>query len=380
MAWKFRFTGGLLLLILLMGCAPRQETGVVGECLRRAVHFTFDDTAESVPPCLVDLLRSKKMVLVGEIHYVKEHGFFVSRLLERLHDSGFRYFLQEVGTAEGAVINAYIHGEDVMVREDHYAYDEEMISHLAKFNEQLRAQGRHSEQFQYAGFDLNHQNTYHESMQILCGLYGTEPLSGSAELCGPNAFDNPELSAEQREQLQHITDSEVHSRAIRADWSNADRERFMEEQLLYTLQQAGEGEKILVNTGIFHAQLCPEWTIDENSDFEWLAMRMKQHLPEDEVYTIGVNVMEGRLLKSWHGTEVLEYAACYGEEYEDLIARLRRMYPGETVFIDFQKLELPPENIHIQNPLRNTDIPVRSLFDGMLIYPEATPVHNPTLP
>lgn len=367
-----------MLLAVSTGCTPQPEVGVVEECLRKALHFRFDDTAASVPSCMVSLLGNKKVVLLGEIHYVKEHGCFASRLLERLHQEGFRYYLQEIGTAEGAVIDAYIRGEPVEIREDYFAYDREMITHLAMLNAQLRRQGRADEQFRYAGIDLHDPTMYEESVRRLCALYTGRSFAAHLPATAVLEQADADLHTDERALLHTLAEAERASLEIRADWCNEKREAFIEQQVLAILTQAKQNERILVNTGIFHAQLCPEWTIDEDADFEWLAMRLKKRLGTEEVYTIGVNVLEGELLKSWHRKETQRYGAQTDCEHgQDLISALGRAYPGETVFLDFRAIQSPPEEVPVQNPFRNTCIPLREQFDGMLIYPAVTPVHNP---
>ncbi len=375
-----RWIIGLWIAVALVGCAAGEERGVVNECLRKAVHFAFDDTVESVPPCLVKHLGKRKMVIVGEVHYVKEHGRFLSRLLERLHAEGFRWYLQEVGTAEGAVINAYLQGMPVTIREDFFAYDREMIEHLAAFNQKLRNEGRGDEQIQYAGFDLNHLETFDSSVRELCRLYSGKPAAAHLDPCELIEIAHPELRDPEKEMLRHLVESEKESRSIRKEWSHDRREAFMEAQLLYRLGQTGKDEKILVNTGIFHAQLTPEWTLDEDREFRWLAMRMKDHLSEEQVYAIGVNLMCGELLRSWHSTEKVLYEADTGEECTDLMARLHTRYPGRMIFIDFRTFNAPEEKVLVQNPFRQTEIPLRSHFDGMLVYPDASPLENPMIP
>ena len=369
---------GLLLTLFLSACTPQNR--VIGDCLKEAVAFDFQPEDPVIPPCMKERFSQKKMVLFGEIHHVKEHGDFMAALLTELHDAGFRWYLQEVGVAEGAVIDAYLQGEPVAVPLGQYAYDEAVIAQIATLNRELRNSGREDEQIRYIGFDIHHMDTYKPSLHALAELYSGQKLDKNDEPEAWLAQIDDGLNEEQKKTLARLTEAEAATKAIKESWSHTKREIFMEEQLRHVVERSAPEEKILVNTGIFHAQLVSEWTLDQDHNFEWLALRMKHALSEDTVYTVGVNVVEGELLRSWHRTETYAYRAETEAGRTDLIARLARDYPGRHVFVDFEKIGAPIEDVPVQNPMRDTDIPLRAQFDAMLVYPTATPVSNPMLP
>jgi uncharacterized iron-regulated protein len=112
---KLRYLGGILTtIIFLIGGAVfinvdnRINTD---EIVDKASFFTFTGSVQSLPDSMVETLGSYKVVLLGEIHYVKEHEKLLGALLESLHAKGFRYLMNEEGTASGLLVDYYIKGK-----------------------------------------------------------------------------------------------------------------------------------------------------------------------------------------------------------------------------------------------------------------------------
>lgn len=50
----------------------------------------------SIPPMMLDRCSARRVVLIGEQHFLVEHRQFVFELLRQLHSAGFRQLLIEI--------------------------------------------------------------------------------------------------------------------------------------------------------------------------------------------------------------------------------------------------------------------------------------------
>ena len=379
-------------LLILTSCTQPQFNNeiikmpqdIVDYCVENATVFDFDNTSNSIPDEFVHTLSDYKVVLSGEMHYVQEHQEMMGSLLERLHDHGFRYYLQETSSSSGLMIDYYIKGKLSTLEADEKFSDFTMIEKLANFNQRLREEGREEEQISYVGFDLNHMRIeYQTALAHMINLYqlpsDTFTSYNNDALKIKEALDKgkfKELDAEELDELKYITEAQIESTEILANWDDVDREDFIEKYVFKAIDESKEGEKLLVNAGSWHAQLILHWNVTKDDSFQWLGMRLKQRYKDDPngLYSFFCNTYKGEIRSNLYRPDSFNYEADDKLRPGSLIPYLMEAYGKKTVFVDFKAVPDNSLSIDIQIPRRIIDLPLNRQFNGMLIYPE---IHVP---
>lgn len=300
----------ILVIFLVSGCA--RDVDIINECIEEAVVFDFENSSESIPSNLIKELSPYKLILMGEIHYVKEHQEFMGALITALHEKGFRYYLQEVGSANSVLIDYYIKGEINELPELYLNTDKSLIKALYDFNKELREDGREDEQISYIGFDMNHfSGVYFTTITKLADIYKSNDLKAYVSKMNDNGKDiegfkalltgflnssiDMDITNVQREKLNWMTQNELDTLNIKEDWSDSKRESYIEKEVLRAIKNTEKEEKLIVNCGSWHAQLIPYWRL--NGNIKWLGMRLADYfdkIPED-FYSVAVTAYKGEL-------------------------------------------------------------------------------------
>lgn len=227
---------------------------------------------ETVPVELVETLSTRRVILLGETHYVQEHQEFIVRLIRELHPEGLRYFVQELSHASGWAVDDYVTGRRDDYPDSVRTFDEYWIEALRRFNQDLPVDQRI--RFRYN--DMNHNPAaFHFSLQMMarespvtatlvCSLLVTRPDTEEYEaalhelhrlLRENQALLAREIGSPWFERLLETIEIEVRSLPLRRRWDVAEREKIMIELSTGIIGEAQDDQTMVaINTGMFHAQ------------------------------------------------------------------------------------------------------------------------------
>ncbi|NLI90499.1 MAG: erythromycin esterase family protein [Epulopiscium sp.] len=387
----------MILSLVLTGCRQQQMNttelkkpqDVVNYCVDNAIEFDFDNTEDSINDEMINVLAPYKVVLVGEMHFVHEHQEMMGALLKRLHKEGFRYYLQEGSTSTGLMIDYYIKGKLEDLTKYEKSSDLTTINELRDFNRKLREEGREKEQISYIGFDLNHMRTeYETALKHIINIYQlpekTFTFYNHNAIKIKQALDRKEINGlndSQINELKYITEAEIKSAEILASFDSPgdkdfdyNREDFIESYVLKVIDSSKDREKIIINTGSWHAQLILYRNVTDDENFKWLGMRLKEYFKGNPngLYSFSCNAYEGQFRYNLYSPDFFNYNADKGLKKGALIPHLMKRYKTQTVFLDFTTIPANDLPINIQKPHDMTCLPVNTQFNGMLVYPKAS--------
>lgn len=382
---------------ITIGDAQSKESkNVIDEMITQSSAYKFYGDPDTLPQNMIDTLSEYKVVLMGEIHYVKEHQIMMGAMLQRLHDSGFRYYVQEVGSANSVLVDHYIKGDMKSLPEVYLNLDKDLINSLHAFNLELREQGRASEQISYLGFDMNHYHgIYVNSIQELQKLYRSEAL----EIYSKSLLNESEdaraqqnlmrefalllndlkpaengLDAMQIQTLQWMTENEINSMDLRFNFDDQIREDYIEKEVIRSIEKSAEDEKLLINCGSWHAQLIPHWVKGSNRNFRWLGMRLVDYFNErpDGFYSIAVTAYSGELKSNISSSNRKEFSTIQSRSNYKLIPALYKAYGDRNVFLDYVPFSDSDIKITVDYPYNTVMLKPNEQFNGLFVYPKVT--------
>lgn len=382
--------------IIRMNEEKKSTEALMNNLINQAISYRFNGAPEDFPQTMSDILSDHKLLLVGEIHYAKEHQVLMSTLIKRLYDSGFRYYVQEIGSAHSILIDHYIKGDVNELSDEYITLDRIMIEALREFNYNLREQGKGGEQISYLGFDMNHfSDTYKVTIKALQEIYqntliddfvnalSLERTIQESDQSLMKAFimnlqnfkfdkDNT-LNRDQVDYLIQLTENELDSLLIRQSFNDHNRENYIEHEVLRAIERSKVDEKLIVNCGAWHAQLEPIWVIGNDKSFNWLGMRLAEYYEErsETFYSLSVTSYKGELKSNIASSERKSFDLTTPKN-SDLVSRLYESYGNQYVFIDYKSFEESDAKIKVSYPNNSVNMPIDKHFNGLFVYPQVT--------
>ena len=377
----------ILVIFLISGCA--KDYKIMTESIEKSVAFDFDNSKESIPDDLINDLSNYKLLLMGEIHYVKEHQEFMGNLLTALHEKGFRYYLQEVGSANSVLIDYYIKGKIEVLPELYLNTDKSLIKILYDFNKGLREEDREDEQISYIGFDMNHfSGVYFTTITMLSDLYNSADLKVYINKMNDNGNDiegfkalltgflnssiDMDITNVQREKLNWMTQNELDTLNIKEDWSDSKRESYIEKEVLRAIKNTEKEEKLIVNCGSWHAQLIPYWRL--NGNIKWLGMRLADYfdkIPED-FYSVAVTAYKGEHKERIRSKNRESFRYSGVNPKINLLRNFEENFGSSYVFLNYKNISDINSSVLVEYPYDIINTPLNRQFNGLIIYPQLT--------
>ncbi len=304
--------------LFLIACVtPSPDT------LREVVHresVTFDHR-EELPRELLETLAGRRVILLGETHYVQEHQEFLIQLIRALHPQGLRYLSQESHHAAGWAVDDYVRGErddyPVQVR----PIDRYWIEALREFNRDLPPQ----DQVRVRYNDMNHdRSVFHYTLQMMARESGTVAIIACPVLVsrpGTPEYEEAlttlhELLRENEERLRRKIISpwfdrlhrsleiELRSLPIRKRWNDAEREKIMVDLTVETISETREtGATAVFNMGMYHAQKERFMGTRQEWVGEYLTNRPELYGGSDGLYSLAVFGLSGKTLRTFTDRE-----------------------------------------------------------------------------
>lgn len=256
-------------------------------------------------------------------------------LLTALHEKGFRYYLQEVGSANSVLIDYYIKGKIEVLPELYLNTDKSLIKILYDFNKGLREEDREDEQISYIGFDMD-------------------------------------ITDEQRDKLNWMTQNELDTLIIKEDWSDLERESYIENEVIRAIENSNEEEKLIVNCGSWHAQLVPYWRL--NGNVKWLGMRLTDYfaqIPED-FYSLAVTSYKGELKERIRSKSRESFRYSGINPKINLLRNFEENFGSSYVFLNYKNISDIDSSVLIEYPYNIINAPLNRQFNGLIVYTQLT--------
>ncbi len=265
--------------LLVAACKTYEsETAVIAP---QALYFPTPQSSAVIPPELVDALGEADILLLGKSHYVTEHHQFLSLLMPRLHERGFRLFLTESNHSHGWVFDEYVTGRRESLTLEQSSLDGVWLEAVRALNAELRASGRVRDQMRVRAIDVNHWRTVYRAGALeLATRSGNEGLIKRIQALPPTdtsgyleslealeadtgaAKDRLGLSEPDLATLREMTTVEIVSTRYRASRSMADRESAMYDAIVAAMGSLPHGERVVIHCGRMHAQLSQDWRVE----------------------------------------------------------------------------------------------------------------------
>jgi erythromycin esterase-like protein len=378
----------LIAALLFSSCASLPSPAAAAKLSEKAIHFQTPASPEEIPDELVETLSRSKVLLIGECHYVQEHQEFISLLLPRLHETGFRVFVTESINAYGWLMDDYVKGRRDTLSKMQSGMDYVWLEAIRAFNAKLRSVGRESEQISFRCFDMNHWPVgYLDTLEELSRRAGTDDLANlrSSLISAPSEAMYRGLLRETGKRLaggdalglppdliglfSDITDVETRSFEVRTHWYDAAREDIIYGNIRKYIDALPPGAKIAINCGFWHAQLTPVW--DPSCD--WLGKRLKRDYASDPtaLYSLATFAYRGEIKRNFQSSERISYDTQKDSPTGSLTRMLDSASAGRITFLDMRSAGVDGK-VAIDYGSDNAVMEPGRQFSGILIYPRRT--------
>jgi erythromycin esterase-like protein len=349
---------------------------------------------DAVPDALAAALAGRRVVLLGETHYVQEHQDFLVRLLPRLHAAGFRFILQEDSQAMAWPGEEYAMLRSDELPDDVAAFDRTLLSGLRAFNASLPE----AERIHFAGFDMNHsdglfgsaaaefQRRFGQVPQLEAALgarprssgYAVELDTAAARLEAEREGVIAIVGAGRYAELVDLVDVERKSVPVRSQFTDDAREAIIRERVAKALAAAGSAA-VAVNTGMNHAQ--KEKFMGATS--EYVGTWLKNH-PEvyggdrEKMLSIAFTGGRGtRRTEAWTtGTWTFDVTKDAAEN--DLIRIVAEQAAGQSAWLPLPD-PIFEERIDIDLGRSIYTVRPRRQFDAFVVYPDVSVLESLSL-
>ncbi len=378
-------------ILALAGCVTADSPGV-----RDALDAQIETFVPGeVPEALVQTLSARRVILLGETHYVQEHQEFVLELLRRLHQSGLRWFTQEMAHAYSWIVEDYVLG----LREDYpepaRRMDEYWIEGLRSFNADLPE----AERIRMRYMDMNHApDAFMVSLSwmvnrtpvgqrvgpLASNVFATTPgtdayVEAVTELADRLGAASDALMDELGPWYQRLAEAvwiEIRSLPLRGEHDVHARERIMIDLADRTIDEAA-GSAVAINVGMYHAQKRRYMGTRQEWLGEYLAADADRFGGAGQLYSIAFWGFDGERIRWFLDREPQPVPAAMERPASNLSRQIAEAVtrrdgadrPESAAFVDLSHpvfaRRMPVAFVH--SPLRAA--PGRQ-FDAYVIFPE----------
>lgn len=367
----------VLVAVIIMATAlagPRVGLGLgrVPEVLSEQA--VFSEPAELAPE-LVNALSGRRVILLGETHYVQEHHEFLGSFFRATHAQGLRYFVQEMSHASGWAVDDYVRGLRSDYPDSVKPLDAYWIGALREFNTGLVPEERIRVRYN----DMNHNElAFRISLQMMSretalaasvagaavkAVLAADPTTAADSIPADSIPADPwyepalhelgrvieqngarlrsEIGTEWYERLSGTLAVELRTLPLRDNWDVATRERLMIDLTVKVMQEAGtdrsDGATVAVNTGMFHAQRRRYMGTRQQWLGEYLAANPELYGGPEGLYSLAVFGFTGEMLRRFTDREARQVPHPTTRSQYTLSRRLyEQSPPGKMVFLPLQ--------------------------------------------
>jgi hypothetical protein len=351
----------------------------------------------AVPEGLAAELPGTRLLLLGETHYLEEHQQFLVALLPQLHAAGFRTLLEEALHATAWTGEEYVMGRSASLLRPLALLDQALLDGLRAFNAGLAEPDR----IHFAGIDMNHWPGVFQAgaaefqarfgqVATLDEIMAARPddaayLAALGTLPGRLAADRTALQATlgpaRAAQLAELVEVEVRSQPLRARWDDGSREAIFVDRVAAALSSAG-GRGVAVNCGMNHAQ---KETLSGPTPVAlgtWLARHPETH-GGDPASLKAIAFAAGRGERLWHFDDQAPWGFDLLAEAppNSLTRLLAEKAAGRLAWLPLADPALSSADIRIDfGGGDGRVVPVGRQFDGIVLYPRASPLRSLSMP
>jgi len=259
-----RYQSYILILFIFSSCTTRRAV-LKSVVEKNLVRFTKNE----IPVKLIEQIQDKRIIVLGETHYIQEHHVFISNLFDELSKVNKQIvFLQELPSAFNWMLDDFFNMKIDTLPESLKYFDEYLFKKVQKTNLEKSTNCKIS----YFYIDINHGKSFLTSIIESEKIIGTQT---EFQRIKNVSFDSEEYTAELNKLLESITinkkhliskwserwydryfkmiNNEVISCEYRKNNKNAIREKFMFNSIKEYANNY-KNAKIIVNCGMYHGQ------------------------------------------------------------------------------------------------------------------------------
>lgn len=342
----------LIVLLLVVSCGVEPE--VSKEEIVQLIQIEADAFPGLQPsPQILQDLRARRVVVLGETHRLREHWEFLASLIEDLHGSGFRQVMIEAPHMAGWLFDDYVQGGVLAPDWEPPTFYEDRLAGIREVNEGLEP----AERIRVRAIDVNeeHHGGGQAFREILGSLVETLGETGPVEAFTATSAGSPE---EQRESIELLSESlSSESSTLGEQWgpewfehvmemievertsidireyrqSDDDRAARTREEVIKELVEsrlAEEDGRSVINVGGHHAQKSPLMGTDQ----EWLGDYLTHRSPaaEGSVFIIGFTSAETVLEPGAPGSH---FDIVQSSPEDELLRLMAETWPGLNVYL-----------------------------------------------
>ncbi len=385
-----RFT--FLIIGVLLFCSCKKEKSKVNYAeIESAIEtdiLTFED--ETVPDVLINDIRDKRIIIVGESHYIREHNEFVYLMLKKLSTYGFNVFLNEHNHSFSWLAEDFTTNLIDTLPAKMYYFDDYLLQSIKNHN----ALSDHK--ITYKFFDINHWSTdfmtsvnevekilgYQDIFEYIKNTgYGSESYRNELHNIRNKLTNNTnhymnDWGEMWYERIFSLVDIELNSLDLDLN-SNIDDINKREEIMISIIEKELENpsNKIVINCGASHAQK----TAYINSSMDRLGVYLASNY-KDEVYSLRIYGLSGQFKSNYYKAPI-EFNLCSDSSTDNFTGIICRHSDNRYTLLKLNnpafdneniKITFPPGNDYLLSPYRHFDayitIPDVSIIESFDLY------------
>jgi hypothetical protein len=375
------------ILPLLLFCSCKKEkldyTEIENAINRDIVTFHENE----VPDELLEDIKNKRIILIGECHYIEEHCAFLFSLVSQLQKSGFNIVLNEHNESFGWIAEYYTQGIIDTLPNKMYFFDNYMLKAIRSLNSTLP-----ENKISYTYFDINHWST-----DFVTAILEMEKILGEQDLFkaiknisyGSPGYINElnniknNLSNDQNtyknnwgtewyDRICEMTDIEINSIGLDIS-NNIDDVNKREEIMILLIEKKLENpsNKIIINCGSSHAQK----TAYINSNMDRLGVYLASKYRE-EMYSIDVFGLSGQF-KSNFAEPSVNFDLCSDFPGDNFTSFICKYSNSDYTYLRLNNPVFDNENIDIVFPPGNTlQLSPYKHFDAYITIPQVSIIRS----
>ncbi|NIV16116.1 MAG: hypothetical protein GWN62_34125 [Aliifodinibius sp.] len=370
------------LLFLFFNCEHSTEVVETRDLESAVRENLIIHNGEEIPRQLVDIAEQKRILILGETHYIQEHQEFVSKLLQRLHAEGYRIFLIETFHAFSWMVADYVFGEIDYLPDHIRFFDNYWLEAIRNFNANLED----TEKIKFFYMDVNHwRDNFISSLLEIEKILGGQPLFDgikSRQIDSPNyksalltlsntisqnaAMYKTEWGNKWYERINEMIDVEIKSSNFRTSRDDNLREATMFDIIQSRIPE-NRNIKVAINCGSHHAQknglMGPK--------IKWITPYLNEIYPDD-IYSIAFIGIKGERKSSFSDPNVIEFNLIRETSNNDLI-RIIGVEAGPNMATLPLESSVFNKNVRVTYVSGSTfHLSPASQFDALITYPRVS--------
>jgi len=335
-----------------------------------------------IPREIIDNIANKKVVILGETHYVQEHHNFISILIDSLsRKNKSLLFLQELPSAFNWMLEDYLNGEIPNLPSEIKYFDDYLFKNIDRIN---KRQEKNAKIF-FAYMDVNHGKSFLISLSESEKIIGSQtefdnlksiPFDSDAYVAELDKINKSLRLNKEKFRLKwgakwynryvKMIEGEVISANYRRTNDYGSREFFMFD-LIKFYSKLYPNSTTIVNCGMYHAQKRTEMGRRQIRIGEMLTKEFTE-----QTYSIAFIGVKGDTKSGNWYNETTEYDLPHKNRKDDLISILHTQSDSLGVYLDLSNSIFSEKTLVSYHNGKAKKVHPANQFDAVILYPKTS--------